>query len=75
MLQAAGSRPHLNVNGGREDVLDEAQQLVGLQQVSSGRVLQGEVPFHWVREEGVREQTASDSMEEGRDEEVKDERK
>lgn len=47
---AASSGAHLNVDGGGEDILDEAQQLVGLQQVGSGRVLQGEVPFHWVRE-------------------------
>lgn len=52
---AAGSGAHLKVDGGREDVFDEAQQLVGLQQVGSGRVLQGEVPFHWVREGGVKD--------------------
>lgn len=57
----AASGAHLEVDGGGEDVLDEAQQLVGLQQLSGGRVLQGEVPFHWVREGGgVKEQSASE---------------
>lgn len=50
MMKASAISGHLSVNGDGENVLDETEELVSLQQVCGGGVLEREVAVHGVRE-------------------------